>query len=109
MVQADGTVIPVEVKSGPAPAKPWAGQVLQLAAYCLLVEVNYAVRPPYGILQYQDRAFAIEYSAELEDDLLDLLDDMRATAGDADVLPSHDQPRRCARCGVRDACDYRLD
>jgi CRISPR-associated exonuclease Cas4 len=107
--QADGGVIPVEVKSGPAPTRPWAGQVLQLAAYCLLVESTYGVRPPYGILQYQDRAFAIEYTAELEDDLLDLLDEMRATGAEDDVLPDHNQPRRCARCGVRDACDRRLD
>ena len=31
-------VLPVEVKSGPAPAEPYRSHVLQLAAYCLLVE-----------------------------------------------------------------------
>lgn len=107
--QADGSIIPVELKSGMAPARPWAGQVLQLAAYCLLVEATYGARPSYGILQYKDRAFAIEYTQALEADLLDVLDEMRATTADEDALPNHDQPRRCTRCGVRDACDYRLD
>jgi len=31
-------IVPVEVKSGAAPAAPYAAHVLQLAAYCLLVE-----------------------------------------------------------------------
>ena len=106
--QADGSIIPVEVKSGAAPTKPWDGQILQLAAYCLLVETNFGVRPSHGILQYSDRAFAIEYSDDLELDLLDLLDEMRATSTEVDVLPDHNQPRRCARCGVRDSCDYRM-
>lgn len=105
---ADGGIVPVEVKSGPAPAQPWAGQVLQLAAYCLLVEATYGVRPSHGILQYRDRAFAIDYTLELEGDLLDLLDEMRMTTADDDALPSHNQPQRCVRCGVRDVCDLRL-
>ncbi len=69
--QRDGTIIPVEVKSSAAPERPWDGQVLQLAAYCLLVEENFGVRPPYGILQYRDQAFAIDFTDDLEADLLD--------------------------------------
>lgn len=106
--QRDGSIIPVELKSSPAPDVPWDGQVLQLAAYCLLVEANYGVRPPYGILQYKDRAFAIDFTDDLEADLLDLLDEMRATREEYDPDPCHDEQRRCAACGVRDACDRRL-
>lgn len=106
--QHDGTVIPVEVKSGFAPDTPWEGQVLQLAAYCLLVEANYGVRPPYGILQYKDHAFAIDYTDDLEADLLDLLDEMRAAREEIDPEPGHSDRRRCAACGVRADCDRRL-
>lgn len=106
--QHDGSIIPVEIKSGLAPDSPWDGQVLQLAAYCLLVEVNYGVRPPYGILQYRDRAFAVDFTADLEADLLDVLDEMRATRDDPDPEPDHTERRRCAACGVRDACDRRM-
>jgi CRISPR-associated exonuclease Cas4 len=106
--QADGTIIPVEVKSGLAPDTPWEGQVLQLAAYCLLVEENFGVRPPYGILQYQDQAFAIDYTGDLEADLLDVLDEMRAAREETDPDPDHHERQRCAACGVRQACDRRL-
>lgn len=106
--QRDGTVIPVEVKSSLAPDTPWEGQLLQLAAYCLLVEENYGVRPPYGILQYKDRAFAVDYTGDLEADLLDLLDDMRADRNEIDPEPDHNDPHRCAACGVRAACDRRM-
>jgi CRISPR-associated exonuclease Cas4 len=38
--QKDGMIVPVELKSGRAPEEPHDGHVLQLAAYCLLVEEN---------------------------------------------------------------------
>ena len=106
--QPDGLIIPVEVKSGRAPNKPWEGQVLQLAAYCLLVETNYGVRPPYGILQYSDQAYAIDYSLDLEEDLLALLEEMRLTRLATDAPRDHQSNARCRSCGVRDACDQRL-
>lgn len=106
--QRDGVIIPVEIKSSLAPQTPWEGQVLQLAAYCLLVEENYGVRPPYGILQYKDRAFAVDFTDELEADLLDVLEEMRVARQDPDPDRDHDDRRRCAACGVRSACDRRL-
>ncbi|GAB4267956.1 MAG: CRISPR-associated protein Cas4 [Candidatus Promineifilaceae bacterium] len=106
--QQDGTIIPVEVKSGNAPAEPWESHVLQLAAYCALVTETYGIRPPYGIVQYNDQAFAIEYSDELEEDLLDLLAEMRQDLYAGDVHRSHEDWRRCASCGVRGACSQRL-
>ncbi len=106
--QHDGSIIPVEIKSGMAPNVPWDGQVLQLAAYCVLVEANYGVRPPYGILQYRDRAFAVDFTDDLESDLYELLDEMRATRDEPDPEPWHDERRRCVACGVRAQCDHRL-
>jgi len=106
--QHDGVIIPVEVKTGLAPDVPWEGQVLQLAAYCRLVEEIYGVRPPYGILQYKDHAFAVDYTDDLEDDLLAVLDEMRASTQVDDLEPDHADRRRCAACGVRHACDRRL-
>lgn len=112
--QRGGVLIPVELKSGPAPERPWEGQVLQLAAYCYLVESTFGRRPPYGILQYSDQAYAIDYSDDLEQDLLDLLVEMRETQAAAAIDPDHGAARdhrdrrRCAGCGVREACDQRL-
>ncbi len=75
--QQSGEIIPVEVKSSRAPQNPWRGHILQLAAYCFLVDEAFGKRPSYGILQYKDRAFAVDYTADLEDKLLELLVEMR--------------------------------
>ncbi|MCA9935601.1 MAG: PD-(D/E)XK nuclease family protein [Anaerolineales bacterium] len=106
--QANGAIIPVELKSRKAPTKPYEGHVLQLAAYCLLVEANFGVRPDYGILQYRDVAFAIDYTEEMEEDLLSLLAEMREDMFATDVDRDHNDWRRCARCGVQDVCYQRL-
>lgn len=104
----DGEIVPVEVKSSKAPSSPYPGHVLQLAAYCALVEENYALRPVYGIIQYKDRAFAVTYTDEMEADLLDVLDEMREDLFAEDVDRDHEDWRRCAGCGHRDHCYQRL-
>lgn len=106
--EANGDIIPVELKSAQAPCQPHESHILQLAAYCRLVEEHYGVRPSYGIIQYSDRAFGVEYTDELEEDLLDLLADMRSDLFAADVARDHDEGARCARCGVRGQCGQRL-
>lgn len=106
--QADGGIVPVEVKSGRAPAAPHEGHVLQLAAYCLLVAENYGQRPSYGIIQYQDRAFAVDFTSDLEEDLLDLLAEMHAARFEPELDRDHNDWGRCRRCGVRSYCDQRL-
>jgi CRISPR-associated exonuclease Cas4 len=108
LVASDKGVIPVEVKSGAGPAVPYAAHVLQLAAYCLLVEGQEASRPPYGILKYDDRAFEIEYTPDLRARLLATLDAMRADLPAGDVDRNHQEAGRCRACGQRTACDRRL-
>ncbi|NIV28571.1 MAG: CRISPR-associated protein Cas4, partial [Anaerolineae bacterium] len=48
--------------------------VLQLAAYCLLVEEQEGQAPAYGILKYGDRAFEVDYTVSLRDGLLRTID-----------------------------------
>jgi CRISPR-associated exonuclease Cas4 len=108
LVQHNGQIIPVEVKSGRAPEAPYDSHIFQLASYCLLVEKTYGKRPPYGIIHYNNRDFAVDYTEELESKLLDLLVEMRRDNHKADVPRSHEQPSRCARCGYRKVCDQKL-
>ena len=103
-----GVIIPVELKSGRAPEEPYEGHVLQLAAYCLLVEKNYGLRPAYGILQYADRAFAIDYTPDLEADLLDLVDEIREGMLYEELDRDHVDWNRCAQCSLNRYCDQRL-
>ena len=100
-------VIPVEVKSAPAPDVPYEAHRIQLAAYCRLVETTYGHRPTRGILRYADRSLAFDYGPELEAELRRLIEQVRASRG---VAPgrSHDQPERCRACGFRSRCDESL-
>jgi CRISPR-associated exonuclease Cas4 len=106
--QDDGLIIPVEIKSGRAPAMPYAGHVLQLMAYCRLVESAYGTRPTHGILQYSDRAFSIEYTLTLEQDLLDTMQEMRAAQGAPSLSRAHNDVGRCGSCGYRPVCEESL-
>src|SRR5574338_110360 len=92
LVQSEGRIIPVEVKSGRAPDAPYDSHIYQLAAYCLLVERTYGKRPSYGIIHYSDRDFAVDFTPELESSLLDLLGEMRRDQARPDVDRSHEQP-----------------
>lgn len=101
--------VPVEVKSSHAPhGGPHEGHVLQLAAYCLLVEETTGKRPAYGIIRYADKTFSIENGDALRTRLFDLLDAMRVDEQAGGSSRSHSDARRCAHCGYRHACDERL-
>jgi CRISPR-associated exonuclease Cas4 len=106
--QHDGMIIPVELKSSRAPQEPREGHLLQLAAYCLLVEENYGIRPGFGIIQYKDKAFAVDYDEDLEDELLEVLDEMRDGFLEEELDRDHNDWRKCAKCGVRSHCYQRL-
>jgi CRISPR-associated exonuclease Cas4 len=108
LVEQNGQIIPVEVKLGKAPDAPYDSHIYQIAAYCLLVQHGMGKRPPYGILHYSDRDFAVDYTPELESNLLDVLAEMRRDEVRSGVARSHEVPARCHRCGYRDLCDQKL-
>jgi CRISPR-associated exonuclease Cas4 len=108
LVQSRQGVIPVEVKSGAAPVQPYEAHVLQLAAYCLLVEEQEGTAPSHGILKYEDRAFEIDYTPQLRARLIEMLDSIRAGLQGRGVGRSHQDAGRCRGCGYRDRCEERL-
>jgi len=108
LIQQNGQIIPVEVKSGRAPDAPYDSHIYQLASYCLLVEKTYGKRPPYGIIHYEGRDFAVDYTRELENSLLELLAEMQRDEAKKEVPRSHEQASRCKRCGFREVCDQRV-
>jgi CRISPR-associated exonuclease Cas4 len=108
LIQQNGRIIPVEVKSGRTPEAPYDSHIFQVAAYCLLVEKTYGKRPPYGVIHYPKRNFAVDYTPELESALLDLLADIRVDEHRVEVHRSHEDKRRCLRCGFREVCDQNL-
>lgn len=107
IVDSGDGLVPVEVKSGHSPLNPYPSHIFQLAAYCLLVQAAYGKRPPYGMLRYADKTFAVTYDSKLENDLLDILAEMRRSEKRSPDR-SHESVQRCAACGYRGVCDQRL-
>ncbi len=106
LVDSDGGLVPVEVKHTAAPAggQAYASHIMQLAAYCLLVEEAHGEAPRYGLIRYDNATVQIDYTQALRSRLLKLLDELRASRGMDDVGRSHRDPARCRACGVRHAC-----
>jgi CRISPR-associated exonuclease Cas4 len=109
LVEHKGRMIPVEVKCGRTPEAPYDSHIFQVAVYCLLVHRSYGKRPPYGLIHYPGRDFAVDYTPELETSLLQLLDGIRADERRASVRRSHEDPQRCRKCGYRGECDQKVD
>lgn len=108
VVEERGEWTPVEVKPTRRAATPYLSDVLQLAAYCLLIEDVWGRPPQRGLLRYAEQTFAVDYTPDLRAILLATLDEMRALARARDVPRDHDEAGRCRACGVRAACDERL-
>lgn len=108
LIAQGSKMIPIEVKSNRVSQAPYDSHIYQLAAYCLLVQRTFGKRPPYGILHYPNRTFAIDYTPELETSLLDFVTEMRASESRKEVDRSHQSPSRCHHCGFRSSCDQAL-
>ena len=110
----DGSVVPVEAKSTNCPptGRPYDSHIAQLAAYCLLAEDVLGATVNYGLVKYRDREVRVEYTDELREHALGLIEQMkqdkRAAAEGAEVHRSHEDPRRCAGCSLRDVCTESL-
>lgn len=108
LVRSARGLVPVEVKSGRSPKKPYDSHVFQLAAYCALVERACGQRPPHGIIRYPERSFQVEYSRQLELELIELLEEIRGKLALEDVARSHEAPARCRACGYLELCEQSL-
>ena len=111
LVQIDRGIVPVELKSGKIPRnrRPYAGNLMQLAAYCVLVEDTMAVPVPYGIIRYRDGSIQIPFTDTLRHRLLDILPKIQtAKSKPANCHRSHRHAARCRTCGYRPICSEAL-
>ena len=109
-MEREGLYIPVELKTGRAPKGPFFSHVLQVIAYCSLVEEKYGKAPPFGIVKYGPTAeFEVEYGEEQKRLLESMLGKMREAMVTKDVHRNHDRLGKCANCSRREGCPERLD
>lgn len=103
LIREGRRLVPVEVKSRPAPAEPYPSHLLQLAAYCLLVEDTTGRAPRYGIIRYADRSFRVPYTPALRRQVLETMAEMRQMLESGEPpAPAHTP--RCAGCGYHALC-----
>ena len=107
LIKVEGVIIPVDKKPGKK-RKPYPGQAAQLAAYCLLVHEDTGVRPPYGIIRYDDGDFIQPYTDAVERRLLEVVEEMRAVKAGAAAHRNHQSINKCKKCGFRASCEEKL-
>src|SRR5439155_25591944 len=90
--------LPVELKTGRVPRGPLLSPILQVVAYCVLLEEEYGHAPPYGIIRYGDTAFEIEYNEDQKSLLLQKLGEMRAAIAKGGAHRNHNRPGKCIHC-----------
>jgi CRISPR-associated exonuclease Cas4 len=101
---SDGRWIPIETKSRASPPSgPTRPHLVQVWAYCLLVEEETGRSPPFAVLRYSDREIRVPWDAPARRELLRLRAELLRPY-DGRATPS---PYRCARCGWFSVCDAR--
>lgn len=108
IVEIEGTKIPVEVKPGRRGSEPRSSDILQLAAYGLLIEEEFGAAPAYGLLRYGSTTFEVRFDQELKARLVSILEEMRESSNAPNIARDHQDARRCRGCGFREACDEAL-
>jgi len=101
-------LIPVEVKPTRRAKKPFESDMMQLAAYCLLVETCLGSRPPYGLLRYANHTFRVDYDDTLRADILTVIAAMHTARHHSDGDRNHHTRSRCRGCGFATQCDQSL-
>ncbi len=109
ILKKNGKPVPVEVKTGRVPEGPFFSHILQIAAYCFLVEKDMGEKPPYGLIRYGETEFDIEYDDSLKELLLEKLGDMREHIDGKEVHRNHNREGKCINCSRRDLCSESLD
>lgn len=110
ILKVEGKMIPVEQKTGRVPKGPLFSHVLQVAAYCLILEDKLGEPVPYGILRYGTDQHIIDFDEMLRKTLLQKISEMRAIA-EENTQPhrNHNRPGKCAHCSRNSVCPERLE
>ena len=108
VIKMEDKQIPVEEKKGRTPKGPLFSHILQIAAYCLLIEESTGKTPPYGLLKYPEQQHEIEYNEDLKKVLLEKLREMRKIMETGEAHRNHNRPGKCKSCSRNDSCPEKI-
>jgi CRISPR-associated exonuclease Cas4 len=107
IVRHRGHLLPVELKSG-GHTQPLHSHILQLAAYCQILEDISGEFIPEGIVVYNTKPYTISFDPQLRFELALVTKQMREALQDGMVIRNHQEPGRCKHCSLRRYCDDRV-
>ena len=107
IVEHKGRFIPVEKKTGRTPKGPLFSHIVQLTAYCMLVEDSFGP-VDYGLLEYDEKKYTIDYDSELIEMVLKLRQSLLADLRRGEAHRNHERKGKCLYCSRRDLCQERL-
>ncbi len=94
-------LIPVEIKTGKTPYRPYRSHIMQLTAYCRLVKENYGIRPVYGVIRYPEKEFLIEYTNDNLTLLEEVIGEMLSLKNNEDLFTEDTQKvYYCSKCKI---------
>lgn len=99
--------IPVEEKSSNL-LSPHFPHVIQITAYCMIVEDVYGTRPPYGIIRYRHEEFKIPYEKRWKQTVISLREKLLNDKKKNEAHRNHSNPRKCEYCSLRKICSEAL-
>lgn len=108
ILEKDGEKIPVDIKTGRIPRGPLFSHILQVGAYCILMEDEFGKAPPYGLLKYGENVQEIDYNAELKGLVLEKLSMMKEALKTSNVHRNHNRVGKCRTCSKRKECPEKL-
>ena len=109
IVKKDNHFIPVEVKTGTYNT-PLKNHVLQLAAYCQLVEETYKSFVPFGVLVYnKSKQYKIPFDPKLRFELEQSINKMKYILQTNSISRNHNDQNRCRNCSMRQYCEMKIN
>jgi CRISPR-associated exonuclease Cas4 len=102
---ADGRPVPIELKLNVHDVTaPHSNHMVQLAAYCLILEDYFEQTPTYGILRYADREFTVEYTPALRKKVIRLLTEMERCNEQQPPPLAKQRVAKCRVCTFQPVC-----
>lgn len=103
----NGNPIPVEIKTGKAGDRVWAGDRLQVCGYVLLTEEEYGKHIPYGYVEYTkiSEKKPVLSNEKLRRQVLETRNEINEIlAGKIPEICPHGSGKKCEMCGFKEKC-----
>lgn len=112
LIRTPDGIVPVglkEAKRPPARGGVYPNHMIQILAYCALVEEHFKARVPYGLVVYAGQQVRrVEYTEPNQRWLIETIQQLRAVRALDQIRRNHHQRTRCTGCGLRNQCNQSL-